>query len=400
LEESLVHELQASLTALAIRDGKPDPALIQALEDKLPVRRAAAAAALAQAGGPAQQLAVRKLLRDPDPTVRLRVALALAIARDKDAVPVLINSLVDLPPEAGWPAQEALFLLAGDKAPNGTSGNDPTSQQKCRDAWAAWWREQGATTNLAKLSSSQNFLGYTLLVQVQGNGAGRVIELGRDGKPRWQIDGLQYPVDAYMLSDNRVLIAEYNGQRVTERDLKGAILWQKQGLRSPPTNAQRLPNGNTFIATMTDVLEVDRTGKEVFSRNPGGQGLVAANKSRTGEIICLTNLGTCLRLDATGKEIKSFSSGRDGSWTSGIDVLPNGRVLISQPNRNLVSEVDAEGKTVWQASVPGIVTATRVPNGHTLVASYGTMKVVELDRAGKVVWEYKDNYHPFRARRR
>src|SRR6266540_3616034 len=48
--------------------------------------------------------AVRKLLADPDLAVRLRVAVALACAADRQAVPVLIDLLADLPGEHRWQA--------------------------------------------------------------------------------------------------------------------------------------------------------------------------------------------------------------------------------------------------------------------------------------------------------
>jgi HEAT repeat protein len=398
--EPLVREVQTALTALAFQDGKPNPALIRALNDPLPQRRTAAGEALARAGGPEQRAAVRKLLQDPDPTVRLGIALALAAAKDRQAIPVLIDTLASLPLDQAGQAQESLFLLAGDKAPTVPLGEDTESRKKCRDAWADWWRTHGDTVDLTRLDTVEGALGYTLLVQVQNNGVGRVMEIGRDNKPRWQIDSLQYPVDAYVIGGNRVLITEHNGRKITERDFRGNILWEKQGLVSLPSNAQRLPNGNTFIVTNTDLLEVDRTGKEVFHHNFHGQQVTAAYKRRNGEIVCLLGQGTCVRLDAAGKQIKTFPSGRDSGWTSGIDVLPNGRILISQPNRNLVTEFDPEGKSLWQANAPGITTATRLANGHTLVASYNNQNVVELDRTGKLVWEYKDGYHQFRARRR
>src|SRR5262249_52776101 len=155
---------------------------------------------------------------------------------------------------------------------------------------------------------------------------------------------------------------EWSGRRVTERDLKGNILWEKNNLPSQVTNCQRLANGNTFIATDQGVLEVDRSGKVLYSHT---MSLIAGHKSNNGVITCLTNDGRCLRMDSTGKEIKSFPSGRGPSWTSGIDVLTNGNVLVSQTDRNKVAELDSEGKTVWEANTPSITTATRLPNGNT-----------------------------------
>ena len=151
---------------------------------------------------------------------------------------------------------------------------------------------------------------------------------------------------------------------------------------------------------MNGLLEVDPSGKEVFQHVFPGQNVWAAHKSRSGEITCFLSPGSCVRLDAKGHELKRFNSGRDGGWTSGIDVMPNGHVIAAQPNRNVVVEFDADGKTVWEAQAPGITSATRLPNGRTLVASHPGRNVIELDRAGKTVWEYKNEYHQFRARRR
>lgn len=82
VNEGMAGEVQTALTSLAVSDGKVDPALVRALDDPLPARRALAAEVLAKAGGAEQRLAVRKLLRDADPTVRLRAAFALAAANE------------------------------------------------------------------------------------------------------------------------------------------------------------------------------------------------------------------------------------------------------------------------------------------------------------------------------
>jgi hypothetical protein len=398
--EGLTAEVQSALNSLAVRDTKPDPILLRFLEDKLPLRRAAAAEALARSPSPEARQAARKLLEDADLPVRLRAALALAAARERDAVPVLIDLLGDLPPDQVGPAQEALHLLAGDKAPNVVLGTDTISRQKYKEAWAAWWKEHGARVDLARLETTRRQLGYTLLVQVASNGIGRVIEVGPDGKIRWQIDNLQYPVDAYVLPSNRVLIAEYNGQKVTERDLQGNILWQKAGFAARLTNAQRLANGNTFIATQNQLIEVDRSGKEVFTHGRPNHDIMAAYKAGNGQIIFLTSAGLCVRLDASGKELKSFATGQSINWTSGLDVLPNGRILVSHHDRGRVVEYDLDGRPVWEATAPQLTTPTRLSNGNTLIASHSGMRAYELDPRGKIVWEYKDSYHQFRARRR
>ncbi len=70
---ALVEEVASALTALAYADDKPHPALLAALTDNLPLRRAVAASALAGKEHPQARQAVHKLLRDPRPLVRLRV---------------------------------------------------------------------------------------------------------------------------------------------------------------------------------------------------------------------------------------------------------------------------------------------------------------------------------------
>src|SRR5262249_31640069 len=77
-DDNVGEEVKAALGSVALRDGKPEPVLVRALDDPLAVRRAAAVEALSQVPGDELRPALRKLLRDPRPTVRLRAALALA----------------------------------------------------------------------------------------------------------------------------------------------------------------------------------------------------------------------------------------------------------------------------------------------------------------------------------
>jgi outer membrane protein assembly factor BamB len=279
-----------------------------------------------------------------------------------------------------------------------TLGSDDASRQKCRDAWDAWWRAHGATIDLARLDTVQRLLGYTLVVQMDANfNTGQVKELGPDGKPRWQIDGLRYPLDAQVLPGDRVLVPEYHANRVTERNFKGDVLWEK-ALTQNPIAAQRLANGHTFIATQFQLFEVDRNGKEVFTHHFQAQPIWAALKARDGRIACITQQGMCLLLDAAGKQLQSFFVGNPQTF-GGLDVLPNGRVLVAQFTNHKVVEYDGTGKAVWEAAVQSPTSAVRLANGRTLVASQN-MQVVELDRTGKVVWEHKTDGRPWRVRRR
>jgi HEAT repeat protein len=401
-DDGMIAEVKSALTTLALDpNGKPETALVKGLADAQPVRRSAAAEALAKGGGLSVRGDVKKLLNDSDLAVRQAAAAALTVAGDKDAVPVLIDLLAELPSEKTWTAQDILHQLAGDKAPTATMGDKPEERKRYRDAWADWWKNNAVSTDLAKLISSPGYLGYTLLIEVSNNNSiGRVAEVGRDGKVRWQIGNLRYPVDASVLPGERVLVTEWDGNKVVEFDFRGNQIWKKEGFTGRATNAQRLPTGNTFICTTNELLEVDRSGKAIYTIRVN-QGLTAGYRAANGDIVCLRNDGQCVRYDTAGKELKSFPSNRDTSWTSGIDLARNGNVLITQPSPNQkVTEYTPDGKVFKEWTAPQVTTATKLSNGNILAASHNDQKVIELDPSGKQVWEYKDEYHIFRAKRR
>jgi HEAT repeat protein len=396
-DEGLQGEVQESLSALAFAAGPADPALVKALADPAPLVRGAAAEALCQGDPAAAYPLVRPLLQDPDVTVRQRAALALAAARDREAVPVLIALLGELPPERSAPAEDYLLTLAGDRAPSIPAGKEGEDRAKRAQAWSAWWADRGPQVELPavnRFAARAVYHGYTVVTLPQ---SGQVIELGTDAKPRWQVSGLSNPFDAEVLPGQRVLVAEYGGNRVTERNLRGEVLWQKQV--NLPLSAQRLPNGNTFIVTRNQLLEVDRGGKEVLSLGRNMHDVMAARKLRDGQIVLVTQ-SACLRLDSAGKEQKSFAL-PNGVGSHHIDIGPQGNVLIPMGWMNKVYEYDADGKTIAEVDTQQPMSAARLPNGHTLVASQvWPPKVIELDKSGKAVWEYQPPTQPGRVKRR
>jgi hypothetical protein len=400
-DESVGNEVRAVLVSLAVRDGKADLAVVAALEDANAARRAAAGVALAQAGLAEHLPAVRKLLDDPEPRVRLRVALALTGAKDKEAVPALIRLLDILPAEETGVLEELLYRLAGDKAPTQMAGVDPVSRRKFREAWQSWWTENHERIDPAQLAESGRVLGYTLVVLLD---QGRVIELDAANRPRWQVNGLQFPLDVQLLpGGERFLTAEYHANRVTERDTTGKILWEH---RIPePLAAQRLANGNTFISSRTRLVEVDKDGKEVSSyTRPGGDNFMKATKLRNGDVACVTLLGVprFVRLSPEGKDYREVRSFGVALETSGgrIDVLPNGNVLVPEKDNNRVAEYDTNGRVVHQIAIDQPVAAIRLPNGNTLVTSMTQQRAVELTREGKEVWQYRSDTRVTRAFRR
>ncbi len=402
-EDGLREDVRAALVPLALHDGKPEPVFVKALGDANPLRRGAAAAALCRAGVPQLKAKLEALLHDREPRVRLRVALAFFARKDKRSLPALIDLLGELPAERRWEAEDALYQVAGETGPPPPPPDAPP--EKVRDPWLHWWRDQGDKVDLAQLDRAPALAGYTVLAvkdQARGN-TGRVIELGRDGKPRWEITGLLYPLDVQVLSAHRVLIAENSGGRVTERDHTGKVLWEAR--IDHPVSCQRLANGNTFIAASSKLTEVDRAGKALYAYDVpakvGNTKIIAARKLPSGQILCLcNNSGSLTRLDAAGKVVKSFPVGKTSFFASTMDLLPGGRILVPVYIDNKVVEFDAEGKVVWQAVVKNPVSAFRLPNGNTLVASPAQRRLVEITRDGKEVAESTLEGQPRQARRR
>jgi hypothetical protein len=381
-------EARTVLTQLAVAGGKADPVLLAALTDRAAIRRGAAGQALARAGVRDHLPVVRRLLVDPDATVRFRVAQALAYAGEPAAVGTLIDSLPDLPLSLAWQAEDFLLRLADAAPPEVSLGNDSVTRKKCRDAWQSWWRTHSAKVDLARLAVPPKLLGNTLLVLLDEN---RVLELDAQNRMRWEITNLSFPLDAQLLGEDRVLIAEYYGNRVTERDLKGHVVWERDV--SGPLTAQRLVNGNTFVATDMALYEYDRMGKEVLRIEMPNENkrVMKAQKLPNGEIACLTTDARVTRLDAAGKELHSFAISLAGQRLFGgrLYMLPSGRVLVPHNNEDKVVEYDGQGKVVWEVTVEKPVAALRLPNGNTLVTSMSpAIGAVEFDRLGKQVWHY------------
>jgi PQQ-like domain len=389
--DAAADEARALLVRMARARGKADPLLVAALLDRAAIRRAAAGQALARAGRADLLPAVRKLLADPDASVRFRVATALACAGERTAVVTLIDTLPDLPLPLAWQAEDFLLHLAATQVPPPVAiGSDAATRRKCRDGWQTWWKANAAKVDLARLETPPKLLGNTLVVLLD---QGRVLDLGPQNQVRWEVANLSFPLDAQLVGEDRLLIAEYYGNRVTERDLKGNVLWERDV--TGPLTAQRLPNGNTFVATDVTLFEFDKDGKEVVKIEMPGENkrVMKALKLPNGEIACLTTDARVARLDAAGKEIHSFAVSISMRLFGGrIDMLSSGRVLVPHNGEDKVVEYDSQGKVVWEVAVAKPVSALRLPNGNTLVTSMdGSIGAVEFDRAGNQVWHFSTN---------
>ncbi len=396
-DEAVAEEVLAGLTEIARQVRTIPPALVAALRDPLAARRGAAALVVGRLGDAARRGQVRGLLADPDFQVRLHAAYGLLAAHDRDAVPAVIALLGEAPRPVAWQAEALLARLAGEKAPGVRVGaGERAARDQARAAWEKWWRTEGPRLDWQQVDVGQ--AGGALVAELETD---TVWESGPRGRPRWEVDELRGPYDVQPLGGGRLLVAEYLGQRVTERDRRGKILWHKDV--KDPVSCQRLPNGNTLIATPRQVLECRPDGKEVYAVavRKSRQPLYAAHKAPGGNVVYLASEAGLLVLDPVGPRVTLRKLEAGGPVTD-VQGLANGHLLLtlSGPKDALLLEIDAAGKPVWQATARRACSATRLANRHVLAVSKSDRRLVELDEHGRKLWEKTTAGRPIRVHRR
>lgn len=398
-------EVIQALLAISAKRKQLDESLRRALTDEVPIRRAVAALVVGKLGTVEDRAIIKKLLQDASVEVQLRAAQGLVEAKEKEAIPVLIRLLTTARLELAWQAEDLLIRVAGPQSPQvSLSDGKETARQSCRKAWEEWWANSGKSIDLANLDLENRLLGLTLVVVYDGyaNGQGRIWEFGANRKPLWEIDrNLLGPIDAVVLPSKRILVAEYNGRRVTERDLTGEILWKFE-VHGNPVACQRLENGNTFIATLNEVLEVTRAGTTVyrFRLNEVLGQVTYAQKLPSGNILCISSNGILAEFERTGKEVKRQKVGVNVTEWLSFELLPNGRLLVPSQQSNSIIEFGADGKPARAVAAKSPYSAVRRANGNLIVCSMNRSILYEVDRKGNLIWEETLKGRPFRVRRR
>ncbi|MEZ5989457.1 MAG: hypothetical protein R3F30_10095 [Planctomycetota bacterium] len=207
----------------------------------------------------------------------------------------------------------------------------------------------GDLETIGMANSGQALTGFRLIVDYINN---RVLEIDGEGREVWDLPDLFTPMDAELLVDGNVLVAENTDPAVREYDRDKKVVWEYTKL-SGPRAAQRLPNGNTLITDpgMQAVLEVSREKKVVWE-----YGVEQAKR----------------------KDFKPFDAER----------LSNGNTLITDHEGDKIIEVTPDCKVVWEFA-GRFQDADRLPNGNTLACrSVGasTFEAIEISPSKQIVW--------------
>lgn len=400
-DETAADGIRVALSLYTKQIGKADPLLAQALVSQDAELRILAAQVLGE-NLPAMRPEVKKLLRDPEGKVRYNAGLTLARAGDKTVVPEMLKLITDGTLDLAYLVEDMMFQLLGDAKMDVTISKGDTANRKAsRDAWEKWWKENETKVDLAKLIDGVAIKGLTLIIEVDqvaiNGGQGRVWECGPDGIQRWEWTNVNGPVDIQVLPNGHYLLAEYYNSYVTERDREGKIVWRSPVQNNSTVAAQRLSNGNTLIATMSEVVEIKKDGTRVGDPYPRPQGTVyQVRQAKNGHTFILAG-NEIMELSRDRKELRKVSIPGGLSGWAGFDLLPNGNFLIAYyGSGRKVAEIDGTGKVVSEIGTQ--VDPTRVQrlrNGNTLIAGGNTMFCIEYDVNKKEVFRVPTKGRPF-----
>ena len=326
--------------------------------------------------------------------VRYRVGVGAAQGGEREGISTVIASLSELPIAQLFDADDFLARIGGTDSPQLDVGDSQEQRRAYQDAWKAWWAPRSTTFDLVALQAP-NRQGVALAAVISGDG-GSVLELKCDQnapiRVLRRIDNLVYPVAVEPLPRDRVLVCEYRGHKVTERDFTGKVHWEFA--INFPLAVQRIPGGGCLIAGRREIVCVNRDKTVRFRFNK--ENISGAVRRPDKSIVIVTNVGICETVDENGATLSSFSIGR-GLQILSVQMLPGGRLLIPDYSDNRVVEYNAAGQQVWEAEFARPNAAVRFPNGKTLVSSRINSRIAELDAEGHVLREFRpgDNWHPW-----
>ena len=392
-DDNVGDDVRAALGAHAVRDGKPDPVLLEALDNKEAVKRSAAAEAFARSGDKDLRAKVRKFIEtDKDVDLKFRVALALVTAaRDKDVMPDLIKLTYEIPSDRAWRGETVFYAMAAEKLPAIPSGSDKAAREKARDAWLKWWDDNGKTVDLAKLDSPDRILGFTVVVEHdQRTGFGKVFEMTPDGKKRWEITNLQNPWDAQVRPGGQsVVIYENNSAILSERTIKGETKWSETIYSVK--NIQILANGNILVFAQNQIIEWDKARKQVWTHAIPTSDLVSGWRVKNGNTVYATQNRQLIVLGRDGKELKKHTI-NFLNYNSSLSELTGNKVLLCEPQRLVEIDLDSGKELAKVAYALNPLFAQKLPTGKYLVTSQNRgneLAEVGADGKGTKVEAYK-----------
>lgn len=153
----------------------------------------------------------------------------------------------------------------------------------------------------------------------------------------------QLTTDVKPLQGGTLLISDGPAGTVTEMDWNGNILWSITRLHWP-SEAVRLENGNTLVADGTSRLkEFDSRGEPVQATQLKRWAAAVQRLSNGNTLV--GESGAVELLDDTGKPIWSRAGFKRAT---SVQELPDGEILVCEPDGGRVVILDAKGRITWE----------------------------------------------------
>lgn len=330
--------------------------------------------------------AIAKTLANESFETRLELAREFTKKRSEAGVQTIIESLHLAPRET---AEHFAALVSGLAEPLLPELNLDTKDnaKKTEQSLADWWKNNKAKLKWSQESDTHISKQRILVVDSQNptNKSGRVLMMTSQGRTLWEIPNLNSPNDAHY-HQGRVLISEAGNNRITLRDLKGNILWEKPFQN--PFLAKTLPNGNYFIAGRNTIWEINRQGKDVFQFPVPTSTILTAAKTGPHEYGILQYTGTYLKIDSRGKEISRATIPFPTNFgINGGTILQDEHILVSIPTLNKILEYTNLGHLLQEYELPSPGAAIKTSHGNILAPNLQAGKLVESRKDGKIIWE-------------
>lgn len=252
---------------------------------------------------------------------------------------------------------------------------------------------------------------YSFLCSDNGNDS--IYQISTTGKIEWS-----YPAsncqDIWNLPNGNVLFTYHHGENGSGGVME--VTKQKRVVFNFETEGevhtcQRLDNGNTLIGINRDasLVEVDNEGNvrkkiQLKTDKRGHDAIRMARQLKNGNyLVCQEGDNLLAEYNKNGKLLRTFNS--PGKCFEAVR-LDNGNTLISDGSACSVRELDKKGKVVWQISqkdfpeikMNWLAGIDVLPNGNVLVCNWlghgksgRGIPVFEISKDKKIVMYYTDN---------
>ena len=424
---AVTEQIQATLTAAAVVDGKPDPALLEALKSTNSLRRMAAAVAFVEGAPAAEKGRVKdiypKILElakaEKDTAQRFKLVKSLLLfAKENEAVAMLIDMIPDMVRGQIWQAEDLLGQIAGKDTPKAKCLKTKESMVKAQTAWKEWWAKSEKAIDLAKLEVKPKLQGNFVLMTIDyrfGQNS-TITEFGSDEKERWKLTAPANVWDFVFGPGDRIHIADQN--TISERDRAGKVLSTKQvqydnpngggKLPANPMSIQLLDNGNKLVFCRQCIVEYGKDGKEVMTyvrpinMNFGNADICSALRLKSGEtLLHVANNGPngqapqMIYIDSKGKEIKekAFKTVQANYQFTTMVQSGEDKVIVAEQNQ-LIEYSLKTGKAEekgFRRQVNNTRSFQKLPNGNILFVDMNVYpaRVVEITPEGEEAWVYQ-----------